>query len=87
MIMKKPIPITSDEVLNELFRLTQRQKSGDPGLTVTEISEKLGKARDSVRDMIRLAMKKGLVVVGKRPEPTISGGMYPVPVYTFKMPK
>jgi predicted DNA-binding transcriptional regulator YafY len=80
----KNITITSDEVLNELLRLSKPGRN-DPGFSTEEIADKLHVSECTVRRMIRTAQKMGVkITVGRRMTQTISGYLKPTPVYTFK---
>jgi hypothetical protein len=82
--MSNPKPITTDEWLAELQRISQRS---DEGLTIEEWRQKLGRSESYVREHLKRARALGWLRVGRRSQPNLAGVMQPVPVYTVEMPQ
>lgn len=60
------------------------QPKDDAGLTVREISERVGYGREWVIKRLREAKDRGALNVGRRADTTIDGRATKVPVYMFK---
>ena len=74
----------SESALIEALRQAATQRpSGDPGMTVNELSEQTGFHLRGVRERLRslLADPNPLVIAGRARRPDISGRMMSVPVY------
>ena len=74
--------ITEDQLLAEYARVGLA--ADDPGLTVEEWSEKLGRGVTTVRRVLRFAKKRGSLIVGRKAAETLSGRLRMVDCYRIE---
>ena len=77
----KKTTIHEDEWLAELLA---SQKHNDKGMTKWELAAAWGCSERTALTRIKLAARKGLLVVGFRTETRVDGVPCKVPVYTFR---
>lgn len=76
--------ITQDELLEALRHALQTSGPGEPGVTVTELRDKLGKGEDVVRRRLKEMIAAGKCEVVRVRRQDMAGRDMLVPGYRFK---